>query len=46
MNFGRSSVHWVVVVELVLAEGCLEEPDLGLQVCWVLVEIVAGYLAA
>ena len=46
MNFGRTSVRWVVVVKLRLAEGCLEEPDLVLQVGWVLVEIVAGYLAA
>ena len=46
MNFGRSSVRWVAVVELRLAEGCLEEPGLVLQVGWVLVEIVAGYLAA
>ena len=46
MNFGRSSVRWVAVVELWLAEGCLEKPDLGLQVGWGLVEIVAGYLAA
>ena len=46
MNFGRSSVRWVVVVKLRLAEVCLEEPDLGMQVGWGLVEIVAGYLAA
>ena len=46
MNFGRSLAHLVVVVKLRLAERCLEEPDLVLQVDWVLVEIVAGYLAA
>ena len=46
MNFGRSSVRWVVVVKLRLAEKNIRLEISPAAVDWGLVEIVAGYLAA